>query len=268
MFGGATPAIQGLDPADIVIRRNYVTRPSSWSGVWEVKNLFELKHAVRVLIEDNVFENNWADAQTGFAIDWKSSADLTGAAWTVTSDVTFRYNILRNSDNGINIAAAPDGPAQPARRILVEQNSFSGISGVMFQATGELQDVNFVQNTAIMSGAGQMLLSFDGTPMRNFGFQKNIATLGLYGIKGSGTAAGTATLDHYVPGTYTVTGNLLIGAGSTSQYPGGNQFLAAVEAVGFVSPSSANYTVSGSSPYAGYGADISGINAATSGVTQ
>ena len=35
---------------------------------WTIKNLFELKNAQRVLIDQNIFENNWADAQNGFAI--------------------------------------------------------------------------------------------------------------------------------------------------------------------------------------------------------
>ncbi|HXG90746.1 MAG TPA: hypothetical protein VNN73_00055, partial [Blastocatellia bacterium] len=35
---------------------------------WSVKNLFELKNARRVLIDANLFENNWVDGQSGFAI--------------------------------------------------------------------------------------------------------------------------------------------------------------------------------------------------------
>ena len=35
---------------------------------WLVKNLFELKNARNVLVERNVFENNWANGQAGYAI--------------------------------------------------------------------------------------------------------------------------------------------------------------------------------------------------------
>jgi hypothetical protein len=35
---------------------------------WQVKNLLELKNARRVVIEDNTFERNWAQAQSGYAI--------------------------------------------------------------------------------------------------------------------------------------------------------------------------------------------------------
>jgi hypothetical protein len=272
MFGGATPAIVGLHPADITIRRNHFTRPLSWQGQWSVKNLFELKHAVRVLVEGNVFENNWADAQDGFALVWKSSADLTGAEWTVTSDVTFRYNIVRNSPGGLNLAAAPDGPAQPAQRILVEQNRFenigSPVSGRMFQLLGALSDVQFTHNTAILASGGQMLVSFDGSPMHNFGFQDNVATLGLYGIRGSGTGSGTSALDTFVPGSYSVTGNVLIGGALASQYPAGNDFPATVGDVGFVNPGTGNYTLAPGSRYQGKGADMTAVATATAGVVN
>jgi hypothetical protein len=58
-FGGQTPGVSGLIPSDIEIRRNHITRPMRWRGVWQVKNLFELKSAQRVLLEGNVLENNW-----------------------------------------------------------------------------------------------------------------------------------------------------------------------------------------------------------------
>ncbi|MFB3852293.1 MAG: hypothetical protein ACE148_00565 [Vicinamibacterales bacterium] len=41
----------------------------SWRGAeWQVKNLFELKNALRVTVEANLFENNWQAAQAGYAI--------------------------------------------------------------------------------------------------------------------------------------------------------------------------------------------------------
>src|SRR5262245_49835059 len=87
MFGGADPKIVNLAPSDIEFRRNHCFKPLSWrigdpsyAGTpWGIKNLFELKNAQRVLIDGNIFENNWAHGQTGFAIlftvrnqDWAS----------------------------------------------------------------------------------------------------------------------------------------------------------------------------------------------------
>ncbi len=42
--------------------------PTSPGTVWTVKNLFELKNARTVVVEDNIFENHWKDAQPGYAI--------------------------------------------------------------------------------------------------------------------------------------------------------------------------------------------------------
>ena len=35
---------------------------------WTVKNLFELKNAQRVLVDGNLMENNWGQAQNGFSV--------------------------------------------------------------------------------------------------------------------------------------------------------------------------------------------------------
>ena len=76
LFGGAGPVITNLVPSDIEIRGNYFFKPLTWmvgnpayAGIhWSVKNLFELKNAQRVLIDGNVFEHNWPDAQNGYSI--------------------------------------------------------------------------------------------------------------------------------------------------------------------------------------------------------
>jgi hypothetical protein len=274
MFGGATAAIYGLDPADIVIRHNHFTRPLSWQGVWQVKNQIELKHARRVLIEGNVIENNWQDAQSGNILVWKSSADLSGAEWTLTADITFRYNVVRNSAGGLNLAAAPDGPAQPARRVLLQDNRFENIGkfagtgdGRMFTLLGALQDVQFVHNTVIMSATGGTgLIVWDGDPMHNFRFRDNIATLGADGIVGSGIGRGTAALSHYTGDTYDVAGNVFIGTADATKYPAGNQIIPTIDAVGFVDAAGGNYALRASSAYLGSGASMSSIDAATAGV--
>src|SRR5262249_62426745 len=50
MFGGGDPAIDGLVPSDIEIRRNLSTKRIAWRAAKvPVKNTFELKNARRVL---------------------------------------------------------------------------------------------------------------------------------------------------------------------------------------------------------------------------
>jgi hypothetical protein len=56
LMGGAAPYIHGLTPSDISFRFNHLAKPLDWrQSRWQVKNLFELKNARRVVIEGNVF---------------------------------------------------------------------------------------------------------------------------------------------------------------------------------------------------------------------
>ena len=97
MFGGATPAIPNMLPCDIIIRGNHITKPTSWRNVWLVKNLIELKFAIRVLIEGNVIENVWANGQVGNALVLKSAGTTGMNGIAETRDVTIRSNIIRNA---------------------------------------------------------------------------------------------------------------------------------------------------------------------------
>ena len=91
MFGGADPTIPLLVPADIEIRRNHFAKPLAWKRgdpayalvPWTVKNLFELKNARRVLVEGNLFEHNWAHAQSGFAVLFTPRNQDGRAPWSV-----------------------------------------------------------------------------------------------------------------------------------------------------------------------------------------
>jgi hypothetical protein len=88
--------------------------------VWllATKTIAETKNARRVLIEGNVIENVWADAQVGFAILLKSSNQDGTAPWSTTQDVTFRYNRVRNVGAVFNIAAHPEQwPVTPCRAV-------------------------------------------------------------------------------------------------------------------------------------------------------
>ena len=101
MFGGADPGIQNLIPSDIEIRHNHFYKPASWIGSqWTVKNLFELKNSRRVRVDGNLFEHNWAAAQSGMAVNIKSANNDATAPWSGSSDVTFRNNIVQDAGAG------------------------------------------------------------------------------------------------------------------------------------------------------------------------
>ena len=266
MFGGADPQIPNALPSDIEIRGNHFYKPLGWQGRWLVKNLLELKIGQRVLIEGNHFENNWVDGQSGFAILLKSSSGAT-APWSQTSDVTFRDNIVRHSPGGLNIAAHPDPyDAVPAARFVITNNIFDGIgefggtkNGRLFQLLGAnapLEDVIITHNTAVHNTQVGATITFDGGPTERLVFRKNIVTRGEYGIKGSGTAEGAATLSTYAPGAVLI-GNVLVSAPAESYgtYAGGNSFPATLAEVGFIDPAHSDFRLRPLSPFIGAGAD-------------
>jgi hypothetical protein len=278
MFGGADPAIANLTPSDIEIRHNHITRPTTWKGVWTVKNLLELKHAQRVLIEGNLFENHWLDAQDGFAIVLKSNNDGI-APWAVVRDVTFRLNRLRNIGGGVNMAASPGpNPAVPASRIKIVNNVFDNINvgvftgnGRLFQLLGELDDIIIEHNTAI---AAHSVLLFEARhQITNFVFRDNLTTRGQYGVYGSGFGEGTPPLVRYVAPGYSFQQNVVVGARSAG-YPPGNFYPASLADVGFVGAETGNYRLRTTSPFSkkatdgrDLGADIDAVDRAIHGVS-
>ncbi|MDQ6887066.1 MAG: Ig-like domain-containing protein [Gemmatimonadota bacterium] len=276
MFGGADPKIQNLIPSDIEFRRNHVAKPLSWRGVWTVKNSFELKNARRVLVEGNVFENNWSDAQDGFAIVLKSMNQDYGCPWCGSSQVTFRLNKIMNSPGGVNFVeqlTASNGVPVPLTNVLLQNNLFlrigaEGVNGRLFQLTQLVRNVVIDHNTGFTPNQA-LVLDTDQKP--GFVMTNNLVARGQYGVFGSGGAEGTSALDAYCPG-WVFQRNVVIGA-SLRLYPAGNFYPATSNDVGFANYAGGDYRLTSASPYrsAGtdgrdVGADIAAVELATAGV--
>jgi hypothetical protein len=260
MFGGADPTVTNLVPSDIEIRRNDFVKPLAWkqgeagyAGTeWSVKNLFELKNARRVLVDGNVFENNWGQAQTGFAILFTVRNQDGGAPWSAVEDVTFTNNVVRHAASGVSILGHDtNAPSQPARRIAIRNNLFADIGGArwggagrLFQVVAQAADVVIDHNTAFQTGN---ILTTEGGPHVGFVYTNNIAPNNEYGIIGTDTAPGRRTLAAYFPDV--VVRRNVIAAGPAAAYPEDNFFPPALAAVGFVDLAGGDYRLSASSPY-------------------
>jgi len=277
MFGGADPSVPNLVPSDIEIRGNHFFKPLSWKQAdpsyagtaWSVKNLFELKNAQRVLVEGNVFENNWPMAQVGIAILFTVRNQDGTAPWSAVTDVTFRKNMVKNSSAGISISGTDDLHAsQQTARILVQDNLFLNIDYRLFQVLnstgpaplntrGGVVDLTIDHNTGRISGAAFLALG-DSTAARdqhvNFVFHNNVTERGTYGAFGSGQSEGTLSLDTYCQAGYGFAKNAIIGAPAAS-YPANNFFPATLAAVGFVDPVNGNYQLDSGSAYKNAGSD-------------
>jgi hypothetical protein len=270
IFGGNDPIIADLTPSDIVIRNNRIWKPLAWKGVWPGKTLLETKLAKRLLIEGNLFENNWVDAQAGSAILFKSVSQYGRAPWSQTSDVMFRRNVLRNVAGGFNIAAKPEEhPAVPAARIKIEQNLVYDVGGTqlgpsngkLLVLSGPLHDVQIVSNTMVHQATGAYAaLQLDLQGATNIAVHNNVMTMGEHGWLSSVGAGSKA----FTGGTWAAQGNVLAGLPTFSvwSYPAGSSIATSSTAVGFASPSAGDFTLALSSPFlsAGMGGHLPGVN--------
>jgi hypothetical protein len=252
--------------------------------VWQVKNLFELKNARNVVIEYNIFENNWLAAQNGYAILFTPRNQDGKCTWCVVEDVTFQYNILRYTGGGINLAGY-DWPNQSAQtnNIRIRHNLVYGVSRQQYGGAGwfvligdEPRDIVIDHNTVDHDGSA-IVYAHGGTltaPKQITGFQftNNAARHNSYGINGANLAFGNTVIAAYFPGAV-VQGNWLAG-GSASRYPAGNYFGSPYESA-FVDSAGGDYGAAPAGPLCAratdgrdIGADIQTLLARVRGVVS
>jgi hypothetical protein len=193
LFGGADPAIPGLIPSDIVVRRNYLAKPLAWkTKPGTVKNLFELKNAQRVLAEFNVFENVWADAQSGNAIVFTPRNQDGGCPWCVVQDVVFQYNVVKHVQTyAFNLIGKDNNQLTTtlSGRITIRHNVIEAGRGLLAQ--DGVDGITFDHNL-LVGVTGQMFAL--GPPLTHVSITNNIMRSGLYGITGNATTIGTPSL--------------------------------------------------------------------------
>jgi hypothetical protein len=188
-------------------------------------------------VEDNVFENNWADGQSGFALVMKSVNQSGGCNWCVAQDLTFRWNVLKNSPGGFNIAAQQNesgGTSIPLNGLVIEQFLFDSVgqssqtgSRFLFQLLQNLDSVSITHTTGLIQAGS--ITSLAGGVMSHFRMSQNLWANGQYGIKGDSKAPGTGTISYYMP-TGIFSDNVIIGA-PANDYPAGNLYPASLSLV-------------------------------------
>jgi hypothetical protein len=271
IFGGADARIRDLVPSDIEIRRNHFTKPLAWNpndrehyggARWSVKNLLELKNARRVLVDGNLFENNWLESQSGYAILFTPRNQDGAAPWSVVEDVTFSNNVVRRSASGIQLLGRDNNhPSQQLRRLLVRNNLFEelggpgstpdgAVRGTVVQFEDNTADIVFEHNTALQSGN---IIAAGGRPHTGLVFRDNLALNNEYGVIGTDTGPGRPTLARYFPDAV-FDHNVIVG-GQSATYPSGNAFPSSVDRVGFVNRKGGDCRLAASSAYRGTAAD-------------
>jgi hypothetical protein len=206
--------------------------PPKSGTIWQVKNVFELKNARDVVVENNVFENNWKEAQAGYAIVFTPRNQDGHCSWCTVESVTFRRNIVRHTGSGFNILGH-DYPnvSQQTKDITISDNliydvrqSYGGTGWGMLIGEGP-RDLVVTHNTFDFDGTTLVYLyggtASSPTAMSGFVFTYNAGPNNQYGINGASASPGALALQMYAPGG-TVTGNWISGA-NASKYPSGNR---------------------------------------------
>ncbi|TMI89970.1 MAG: hypothetical protein E6H00_08065 [Bacillati bacterium ANGP1] len=273
MFGGADPTIPNLVASDIEIRGNLFARPLSWRigdptyarTPWVVKNLFELKNARRVLIDGNVFEDNWKQGdQDGFAIVFTPRNQSGGSPWSTVEDVTFTHNIVRHSTAGVHILGWDyTYPSRQTQRVLIQNNLFidigafannGGSVGRLFMLADGSANVVIDHNTAFQDESPVYAQVHNPRLAVSTGFvYTNNLTLNNEGVRGDKTEGVMDALSTYFPGAV-FAGNVLVG-GDPSSYPPNNFFPSMLGDVAFVNFAGGDYRLARSSAYRNAGVD-------------
>ena len=265
MIGGADPGIPNLVPSDIEVRRNYLFKPLSWKvgdptyagRHWTVKNIFELKNARNVVIDGNVFENNWTDAQDGKAILFTVRNQECSAPWSTVENITFTNNIVKNAegalsllgwDNEVTAAFGKCHPASTSGRgtnANISNNLVYNISGPFLQLNG-FNKVTVAHNTHIQNGN---LMTLYGKPSEQFVYRDNLTVRSSkgYGVFGDATGEGVAALRKFTPDV--VFKNNVLALADSSIYPKENLFPSSIEAIRFVNFEKGDYRLAPNSPF-------------------
>lgn len=270
MYGGADPTIANSVPSDIEIRHNLFYKPTSWvGGLFDIKNLLEFKNAQRVLVEGNIFRNNWASAQSGMSILITPRNQSNGAPWSVTKDITIRLNKMIGTGGGFSIAGRDDTySSQVTYRVLVENNlviadANNGSDAYGFLISHGIQYLSVKHNTIISgsfpfySTSSNSVTKCDGAIFRDNMIVGGTVSTTLFEFAGDSYLGSVAIFaNYYLNSVYDH--NALV-KGDSGQYSGTNYFPANVAAVGFTNYAGADYSLTVGSTYhnaASDGADI------------
>jgi hypothetical protein len=199
MLGGADSTSAERMPADVIIRKNTITKNPAWQPLpIGVKNTLELKVGRNILIEDNDISQSWGGhGQDGyiFAITVRNQGGK--APWSTLENVTIQNNRCANAA-AVLIYLGTDNlqPSGTVKGFAFKGNAVTGIDPVKY--TGSAKMMQFGGG-----GTGISLASntFAGVPMSSVIYFYGSSTYEMdaigntwmkskYGVFGEGSAVG------------------------------------------------------------------------------
>lgn len=261
LFGGDDPPIANMIPSDIVVRGNLLFKPLAWKTTHKgsVKNSFELKNAKRVLVENNVFENNWTDAQSGSGIAVTVRDQYGRAVWSTVGDVTFQYNVAKNFEGYfLNILGLDNNfPSMQAVNLKVTNNLALGMGNGIQMNYGFVPSI--ITHNTILGTKGAFLSLLTKMPDGSLTFTDNVVSGGGYGITGGGFGVGLPALTGQNPGAIFHHNVIELTSARTVKYPAGNFTVAPSMLTSLVDTTGKYKGIESSSDGAPLGADVAEI---------
>jgi hypothetical protein len=274
MFGGSDPAITNLVPSDITIVGNLIQKNQTWRGEaspynWDVKNLFELKNAQRVLLDGNVIQYTWDSGQDE-AMIWRSVNQGGTCTWCVVQDVTGTHNIIQHVPMAFVLAGSDTSSVVSAgtHRILIKNNVMTDVNSVTWGGSGWLIQLSSassgatLDNITIDHNTGfetNMILSLGNSGVvNNVQYTNNLTGLGTYGIFGNGGTKGKSAITTWLT-NYVYNDDAIIGS-DPGGYPTGTFFntqsrMEFTSVTGTDLNLSGNFQLTSNSPYYRAGTD-------------
>jgi hypothetical protein len=277
-----TPPFAGIIPSDIVIRRNYIAKPAAWqSQSWTVKNLLEIKNAQRVIVDQNIFENNWPNAQNGFALVMVPRTNYGQFPFALAQDISITRNVIRNAGGALNVAGmddmcSPSAGCVQSHRVLFQGNLVynvnqnGGAPGFVIQS-GFMSEFTIDHNTmqalcTVGMCWGQFVVNY---PTKNEIVTNNIfnQNLGGNGMIGPSVLFNNSPVVVSNNSGNALANNLVVAPGfdgSITQaavaaqwtpYSPATFYAGSMDSVGFADLANNNFALLSSSPYKGKGTD-------------
>lgn len=278
MLGGGSPPFNSFpwNVWDVTVTRNHYYKRLEWcpyaaeyAGTdMSVKNIFELKCGRRGLVEGNIFEHTWGPDQDGAAIVCKSALDSASGNYYPeygVQDWTFRYNIIRHVAAAIRCSAS-QSTVHRLNRVhfydnlcygLYQSKSVTWAPSALHQceAISKIDRFTLEHNTFYTPSTTNYTFTVEGG-LSNLRVRNNLWSRSTYGVKASGVAAGTATLNAAAPG-YVFDYNALPNV-TTGDYPANNFAPNTVAGIGYTDATNGDdgdYSLSSGSPYKNAGSD-------------
>ncbi len=173
--GYCASGIPNVIPSDVTVERNHFYKQPAWISqpagcviagepqCYDVKNLFEIKHGQRVLLDSNLLDTTFAQAQAEAII---SNCFKTGPY--VCGDFTVTSNLIQHAPQVAAIAG--NGDNQTGQRILFRNNLAIDISGVNWGGAGISMQV---QNTNSLTVDHNTIVNQPPTYINGLNFSDN-----------------------------------------------------------------------------------------------